>query len=261
MEPHPRILLVDDEPSVLSALQRLFRRAGYRVTTCGSGREGLAVCESEGPFQLVISDYRMPEMNGVEFLGAVRSRWPDTMRIVLSGFADTGAIISATNEGNIYKFISKPWDETFLLDSVREALAMHEKSHNVTSKLQELYSTLDSLESGHRRDISHHQQALAIYHTLLDQMPVGIIGIDSQLQIASMNSHARELLGLSIAPLGEQAERVLPGMFDQAGLDGFPDCMVLQTGERTIKVLCKRLVEGTSEGVMMILVLVEGEGC
>lgn len=261
MESRPRILLVDDEPSVLSALQRLFRRAEYRVTTCSSGKEGLAACESEGPFQLVISDYRMPEMNGVEFLSAVRSRWPDTMRIVLSGFADTSAIISATNEGNIYKFITKPWDEAFLLDSVREALAIHERSCNVASTLQDLYSTLDSLESTHSRDISHHQQALAIYHTLLDQMPVGIIGIDSELQIVSMNSHARGLLGLSIAPLGELAERALPGMFDQAGLDALPDCMVLQTGAKTIRVLCKRLVKGTTEGVMMILVLVEGEGC
>ncbi|MBV5350430.1 response regulator, partial [bacterium] len=78
--------------------QRFFRRSGYEdVVTCTSGKEGLALLETSGPFQLVISDYRMPEMNGVEFLSAVRARWPDTVRIVLSGFADTSAIIAATN--------------------------------------------------------------------------------------------------------------------------------------------------------------------
>ena len=97
MNTDARILLVDDEQSVLNALQRFFRRSGYEaVKTCTSGREGLELFEKSGPFQLVISDYRMPEMNGVEFLSAVRARWPDTVRIVLSGYADTSAIIAAT---------------------------------------------------------------------------------------------------------------------------------------------------------------------
>jgi two-component system NtrC family sensor kinase len=261
MESDPRILLVDDEASVLSSLQRLFRRSGYRVTTCGSGREGLAAFDSNGPFNLVISDYRMPEMNGVEFLSVVRSKWPETMRIVLSGFADTSAIISATNEGNIYKFIPKPWDETFLLDSVREALAAHERAQGVNTQLHELSGTLNTMETTYATDIIKHQQVLHIYHTLLDQIPVGIVGVDSEMLIVSMNSRAQSLLGLSIAPLGELAGRVLPGIFDGGGLDSLADSMIIDVHEKQVQVLFKKLQEGTREGIMMILVLLDSGRC
>ncbi|MDD3674337.1 HD domain-containing phosphohydrolase [Thauera propionica] len=116
-----RVLCVDDEANILSALRRLFRPCGYAVTVAGSGREGLAALEAE-PFDLVISDMRMPEMNGAQFLEAVHHRWPDTMRILLTGYADIDSTIAAVNKGQIFRYVSKPWDDNDLLLVVRHAL-------------------------------------------------------------------------------------------------------------------------------------------
>ena len=106
-----RILCVDDEQNVLRSLTRLFLDDPYEILTAASGAEGLLILDQTGTVPVVISDYRMPGMNGVEFLSEVRKWWPETVRIVLSGYADTGAIVSAINEGQIYRFVAKPWNE------------------------------------------------------------------------------------------------------------------------------------------------------
>ena len=116
-----RLLLVDDEASILSSLRRLLRPAGYVIHTAESGRAGLEILERE-PVDLVISDMRMPEMNGAQFLEQVRQRWPATMRILLTGYADVSSTIDAINRGEIYRYISKPWDDNQLTLTIRDAL-------------------------------------------------------------------------------------------------------------------------------------------
>ncbi|MDB5907373.1 MAG: two-component system response regulator, partial [Massilia sp.] len=96
------ILCVDDEPNILSALRRLFHPQGYEVLTAQSAREGLAVLDAR-PIDLVISDMRMPEMDGVQFLEQARARWPDTLRLLLTGNADVRLILDAVNRGEIYR--------------------------------------------------------------------------------------------------------------------------------------------------------------
>lgn len=115
------VLCVDDEPSILSALRRLFRARGLQVKVAESGPAGLALLESEA-FDLVISDMRMPEMDGVVFLEQVRQRWPDTMRLLLTGYADIASIMGAINRGEIYRYIAKPWDDNDIILIVRGAL-------------------------------------------------------------------------------------------------------------------------------------------
>ncbi len=117
----PKILCVDDEPNILSSLRRLFRSKGYQVLTAVGGAEGLAVLETE-TVDLVISDMRMPVMDGAVFLEHVRSRWPDTIRLLLTGYADVQSIIDAINRGEIYRYITKPWDDNDIVLVVREAL-------------------------------------------------------------------------------------------------------------------------------------------
>lgn len=115
------VLLVDDEPSILSALRRLLRPTGYQVLTANSGTEGLALLEAHS-VTLVISDMRMPVMDGAQFLEQVRQRWPDTMRLLLTGYADISSTVDAINRGEIYRYIAKPWDDNELLMAIRHAL-------------------------------------------------------------------------------------------------------------------------------------------
>jgi putative nucleotidyltransferase with HDIG domain len=115
------ILLVDDEPGILSSLRRLLRPAGYKIHAAGSGKAGLEILERE-PIDLVLSDMRMPEMDGAKFLEQVRNRWPETTRILLTGYSDVTSTIDAINRGEIYRYISKPWDDNDLTLIVRDAL-------------------------------------------------------------------------------------------------------------------------------------------
>lgn len=119
------ILLVDDEPNVLSALRRVFRQENYRVEVAMSGDEALHTL-ANGQFQLIISDYKMPGMNGAELLRRVKMLHPDIIRIMLTGEADTGAVLGAINEGAVYKFILKPWNNDDLRITVGLALEQYD---------------------------------------------------------------------------------------------------------------------------------------
>ena len=117
----PVVLCVDDETSILSSLRRLFRGRGYEVVTAASGASGLEILRRQ-QVDLVISDMRMPEMNGAEFLEAVRRDWPQTIRLLLTGYADISSIVDAINRGEIHRYITKPWDDNDILLTVRHAL-------------------------------------------------------------------------------------------------------------------------------------------
>ena len=113
------ILCVDDEPHIVSALRRLFRTSGYRVLTATGGEEALKLMESE-TVGLVISDMRMPGMDGSQLLEHVRQRWPATVRVLLTGYSDIRSTIAAINHGEIYRYITKPWDDAEILATARQ---------------------------------------------------------------------------------------------------------------------------------------------
>lgn len=115
------LLLVDDEVGILNALRRLFRPEGYQILTAESGAAGLEILEKES-VDLIISDMRMPQMDGATFLAKVRARWPRIVRLLLTGYADVTSTIAAINQGEIYRYIAKPWDDTDILLIVRQAL-------------------------------------------------------------------------------------------------------------------------------------------
>jgi DNA-binding NtrC family response regulator len=119
-----RVLFVDDEPNVLEGIQRSLRKQ-VDLQTAGSGAEGLRVLTEAGPFALVVSDMRMPTMNGAQFLAKVREQSPDTVRMILSGQADLQATIAAVNEGHIYRFLSKPCPAEQLLVAIADGLKQH----------------------------------------------------------------------------------------------------------------------------------------
>lgn len=117
----PRILCVDDEPNILAALRRVFKDSGYSVRIADSAATALRVLESE-PVDLVIADMHMPQLDGARFLAQVRERWPQTVRILLTGQADPELIAEAVNTAGIYRYIAKPWDDADIVLQVRLAL-------------------------------------------------------------------------------------------------------------------------------------------
>jgi CheY-like chemotaxis protein len=119
-----KVLFVDDEPNVLDAIQRTLRKH-VEMQTAPSGAEGLRLLREAGPFALVISDMRMPNMNGAQFLAKVREQEPDTVRMILSGQADLQATIAAVNDGHIYRFLNKPCPADQLLAAVEDGLRQH----------------------------------------------------------------------------------------------------------------------------------------
>ena len=166
--PRYRLLFVDDEPGILKALTRVFRQENYAVVTAGSAAEGLQRL-AEAETHLVISDFMMPVMNGAEFLREVKARSPETIRIMLTGHANTDAVMGAINEGAVYKFILKPWNDDDLRVTVALALERFDliernrtlKSEN-EKKTKEI-SALAKLAATHRSRLGivlHNKGAL-----------------------------------------------------------------------------------------------------
>ncbi|MDR1350737.1 MAG: EAL domain-containing protein [Zoogloeaceae bacterium] len=120
------LLLLDDEPNILHSLQRLFRPDGYKILATTDPGEAFDLL-ARNRVQVVISDQRMPVMSGTEFLARVKDIHPDTIRIVLSGYSEIESITQAINQGAIYKFFTKPWDDNQLRDNIREAFTVAEK--------------------------------------------------------------------------------------------------------------------------------------
>lgn len=121
--PSATILLVDDEDNVLTSLRRAFRVTGHRILMARDGEQALAMFKvDEDEIDLVISDARMPNMDGIELLATVQQRWPLCMRILLTGGNDLRTSIRAVNEGKVYRYLTKPWDTDELLSCVQQAL-------------------------------------------------------------------------------------------------------------------------------------------
>lgn len=119
--PTATLLLVDDEPNVLKALYRVFRADRYTIYQAESGLAGLEILNQQN-VDLIISDMRMPQMDGAEFLTRAAERWPKTVRILLTGYADLESTIAAVNKGKIYCYCSKPWEDNELKILVNNAL-------------------------------------------------------------------------------------------------------------------------------------------
>ena len=116
-----RVLFVDDEPNVLDGIRRQLRNR-LKVETANGAAAGLAMIESNGPFAVVVSDMRMPDMNGARFLARVNEIAPDTVRMVLSGQADIDSTVAAVNEGHIFRFLLKPCDTDKLIQSINSGI-------------------------------------------------------------------------------------------------------------------------------------------
>src|SRR2546428_3192434 len=120
----PRILVVDDEEAILETMAFTFED-DYEVHTASDPRRALDLLEAKGPFAVVLTDQRMPDMSGVEFVTEVWRRHPTTVRMILTGFSDMDAIIQAINDGHVYAYITKPWEPDHLKQVMKQAVEHH----------------------------------------------------------------------------------------------------------------------------------------
>lgn len=205
------LLFVDDESNILSSLKRLFRPFGYRIFTAESGAQGLEVMEREA-VDLVVSDMRMPGMSGAQFLEMVNDRWPDTVRILLTGYADIGSTIYAINKGHIYRYISKPWEDNDIVLAIRHALrqkqlelenrGLAELTRRQNEELKELNANLEEKVKARTEELRQTMGFLEVAHEKLKQGFITSIRVFSNLiemREGAMAGHSRRVAELSRA--------------------------------------------------------------
>jgi two-component system NtrC family sensor kinase len=214
-----KILCVDDEPNVLRALRRLFMDEDqFEILTAESGAAGLEILSQEQDIAVVMSDYRMPEMNGVEFLRQVHEKCPKTMRIVLSGYADTASVVEAINVGHIYKFIPKPWNddelrinvaravETYFLNEENCRLSAELSERNI--ELQEINANLENLVQQRTEALELRSFVLQLAQDVLDSIPVVVFGVDDEDLVVQANGCAHKLFAGKGMLLGEKVTSI-----------------------------------------------------
>lgn len=143
------ILIVDDDPNVISAIRRALMEEPYSIYSANSGVEGLAILK-EHKIKLIISDEMMPGMTGTEFLSAAKKLFPETIRIMLTGHASIQAAMKAVNSGEIYRFFTKPWDDVELKLSIRSAIEkynLEEENRRLLKTIKRQASELTQLEN------------------------------------------------------------------------------------------------------------------
>lgn len=200
----PIVLFVDDEPNILKTLCRLFMDEEYEVHTAGNGREALDLLEAGLRPTIIVSDQRMPEMGGAEFLAKASKLVPDSIRMVLTGYADINAAVQAINQGGIYRYIMKPWNDDDLRITVREALThfnLVAENRLLTQELAEKNQSLSQMNE-------QLEEMVKIRTQELDQKVHELEGRDTIQQFL-----------LSVHPLDELLQTVLRVVVDVCSLD------------------------------------------
>lgn len=275
------VLCVDDESNILSALRRLLRTEGYRVVTATGGAEGLQQLE-RGQIDVVISDMRMPEMDGAEFLAQVAQRWPDTMRILLTGYADLGSTVAAINEGSIYRYIGKPWEDGDLVVAVRRALEHQEVDRErrrlldltqcQNAELAELNQDLEAKVEARTEEIRQTADFLEVAYGELQQSyrdAVQVFGRLVELREGSAPGHGRRVADVAhlIGEILDLPEDELRTLWDAAllhdiGKIGLPDA-VLQTPCNALSPKARELMQRhpvAGQAALMSLAPLEAAG-
>ena len=138
------ILFVDDEDHILKAINRLLRADGYVMHFATSGREALEILQKEN-IDIIVSDMRMPEMDGLSLIKEVKRLYPDIVRIILSGYSQPPTILAAINQGDIYRYVTKPWNPPEEFKSVLKEAAQYSLERRVSKFIKE---NLDALLEG-----------------------------------------------------------------------------------------------------------------
>lgn len=211
-----RILFVDDEEAVLRVATRLASKEGWDATVASGSGEALHLLEKE-PISVIITDYNMAEMNGIELLSLVRERWPDVARVLMTGDADEDVLERAVNQAGITRFIRKPWNPVevrSVVEEVGEQVLLRRANTLLVARLEKLNDDLESANRRLNRRVEETHQAIAFlqnrWDTALSAISEPITIIDGDLRIRGANQAAAKLAGRTMQELeGEKCHRAL----------------------------------------------------
>lgn len=233
------LLLVDDEENILAALQRVLRREPYAVLTATSGAEGLALLAAH-QVDVVISDQRMPGMTGTDFLRRVKEAYPETVRIVLSGYTELKSVTDAINEGAIYKFLTKPWDDDHLRANVTEAFrhkALEDENRRLAAALARSNAELERANARLKENLALTERellidgaALEVVREVVQALPMPVVGIDEDGMIVFVNEEAEGLLGSQYPLLSAMYEDALSPELRGIVAEGGTSCRPVEIG-------------------------------
>ena len=216
------LLLLDDEENILNSLQRALRRDGYQILKTTSAREALQLVD-DNDIGVILSDQRMPEMTGVEFLSQARERCPQTVRMILSGYTELTSVTDAINRGWVYKFLTKPWDDELLRANILEAFErfeMVQENERLSVELKQANIDLQTLNQGLKHRVEEKtqqslfsQRVAQVSQEILEHLPMAIIGVGEDGLIALANRKAQAYWGGdSGALLGLPLKEALPAL-------------------------------------------------
>lgn len=236
------VLFVDDEPNILNSLKRLFRPTGFRILTAPGGQEGLDLLSTES-VDVVVSDMRMPQMDGAAFLKAVRERHPQIERILLTGFADMESTVSAVNEGGISRYLNKPWKDQEILSTVKDAVdrgrlqaevvRLNALTAEQNAKLKDMNTELEARVLARTRDLQTAIGKIKEANASLKQNFLTTVRVFSDLvemRSGHMAGHSRRVaqharMLAKASGLDENATQniMLAGLLHDIGKIGLPD--------------------------------------
>jgi EAL domain-containing protein (putative c-di-GMP-specific phosphodiesterase class I)/FixJ family two-component response regulator len=258
------LLLVDDEENILSSLKRLLRRDGYTIITACGAAEGLR-CLAETEVDVIVSDQRMPGMTGVEFLRRAKELYPDSIRMVLSGYTELQSIIDAVNEGAIYKFLTKPWDDERLRGHVAEAFRqkdMADENRRLANQVEsanadyiELNARLEHVVAQQREQADLLAASAGGMREVLDSLPAPVMGVDPDGTLAFVNHAAEALLPEATRMLGQPLCDALPPDLLRAMANPPDRAQTVELAGRSFQVLTRPLQSGGAmRGQLVLLV-------
>lgn len=234
----PKVLFVDDEPNILQSLRRVMRQENFTVQTAVTPEEALELI-TQHDFAVVISDQRMPSMRGAELLEKIRRHSPQTIRMILTGYADMQSAMDAINKGGAERYISKPWDDVVLQDTVRDAVSRYQLlRENLT--LQETLSIrnaeLESLTKNMEQKVFERTREVLELNQHIKQNFNGALNILATLTERHSNvmgSHAKRICEISLSlaaslnmPKSDQEQLRVAALLHDIGSIGLPEEIV-----------------------------------